>query len=104
MVKQRKTLDRMFDAAERCSAILFFCVADALFGKRARVANSYDRYANIEAAYLLQRMEGHPSIVILATNLDQNLDHAFVRRIRFVVDFPIPENEGRKHIWDKALR
>ena len=69
----------------------------------ASVEDSYVRYENIVAEYILLRIEGHPSIEIIATNLDQNLDHAFVRRIRFVVDFPIPENEGRKHIWDKVL-
>ena len=74
-----KNLDRIFTAARDLDAILFFDEADALFGKRSEVNDSHDRYANVEVAYLLQRMETHSGVAILATNLGQNLDDAFVR-------------------------
>ena len=94
-----KNLDRIFGAAEGSNAILFFDEADALFGKRSEVGDSHDRYANIEVAYLLQKMEGYPGAVILATNFRRNIDDAFVRRLDFVIDFPFPEPEDRKRIW-----
>ena len=94
-----KNLDRIFDAAEGSNAILFFDEADALFGKRSEVRDSHDRYANIEVAYLLQKMEGYPGAVILATNFRRNIDDAFVRRLDFVIDFPFPEAEDRERIW-----
>ena len=90
-----KNLDRIFGAAEGSNAILFFDEADALFGKRSEVGDSHDRYANIEVAYLLQKMEGYPGAVILATNFRRNIDDAFVRRLDFVIDFPFPEPEDR---------
>ena len=90
-----KNLDRIFGAAEGSNAILFFDEADALFGKRSEVGDSHDRYANIEVAYLLQKMEGYPGAVILATNFRRNIDDAFVRRLDFVIDFPFPEKEDR---------
>ena len=96
-----KNLDRIFGAAEGSNAILFFDEADALFGKRSEVGDSHDRYANIEVAYLLQKMEGYPGAVILATNFRRNIDDAFVRRLDFVIDFPFPEPEDRQRIWDK---
>ena len=95
-----KNLDRIFGAAEGSNAILFFDEADALFGKRSEVGDSHDRYANIEVAYLLQKMEGYPGAVILATNFRRNIDDAFVRRLDFVIDFPFPEAEDRRRIWD----
>jgi len=98
-----KNLDRIFDAAEGSNAILFFDEADALFGKRSEVSDSHDRYANIEVAYLLQKMEGYPGAVILATNFRHNIDDAFVRRLDFVIDFPFPEAEDRKRIWKLLL-
>ncbi len=98
-----KNLDRIFGAAEGSNAILFFDEADALFGKRSEVGDSHDRYANIEVAYLLQKMEGYPGAVILATNFRRNIDDAFVRRLDFVIDFPFPEAEDRLRIWDKVL-
>ena len=98
-----KNLDRIFGAAEGSNAILFFDEADALFGKRSEVGDSHDRYANIEVAYLLQKMEGYPGAVILATNFRRNIDDAFVRRLDFVIDFPFPEKEDRIRIWDKVL-
>ena len=98
-----KNLDRIFGAAEGSNAILFFDEADALFGKRSEVGDSHDRYANIEVAYLLQKMEGYPGAVILATNFRRNIDDAFVRRLDFVIDFPFPEPEDRMRIWGKVL-
>jgi ATPase family protein associated with various cellular activities (AAA)/winged helix domain-containing protein len=98
-----KNLDRIFDAAEGSNAILFFDEADALFGKRSEVSDSHDRYANIEVAYLLQKMEGYAGAVILATNFRRNIDDAFVRRLDFVIDFPFPEAEDRRRIWGLLL-
>ena len=89
-----KNLERIFTAADGSNAILFFDEADALFGKRSEVSDAHDRYANIEVAYLLQRMEAYPGAVILATNFQRNIDDAFVRRLDFVVDFPFPEAGG----------
>ena len=98
-----KNLDRIFGAAEGSNAILFFDEADALFGKRSEVSDSHDRYANIEVAYLLQKMEGYPGAVILATNFRRNIDDAFIRRLDFVIDFPFPEKEDRRRIWQPVL-
>ena len=94
-----KNLRRLFDAAEGGGAILFFDEADALFGKRSEVKDSHDRYANIEINYLLQRIESYRGLAILATNMKSALDQAFMRRLRFIVDFPYPENDERKAIW-----
>ena len=85
-----KNLRRVFDAAEDSGAILLFDEADALFGKRSEVKDSHDRYANIEVSYLLQRMEAYRGLAILTTNLKAALDPAFQRRLRFVVQFPVP--------------
>jgi hypothetical protein len=98
-----KNLERIFTAADGSNAILFFDEADALFGKRSEVSDSHDRYANIEVAYLLQRMEAYPGAVILATNFRRNIDDAFVRRLDFVIDFPFPEAEDRRRIWQLVL-
>ncbi|MFO7684163.1 MAG: AAA family ATPase [Chloroflexota bacterium] len=94
-----KNLNRIFRAAENANAILFFDEADALFGKRSEVRDSHDRYANIEISYLLQKMEEYPGLTILATNLRQNLDDAFVRRLAFMVHFPFPDETSRQQIW-----
>jgi AAA+ superfamily predicted ATPase len=94
-----KNLDRIFAAAENANAILFFDEADALFGKRSEVRDSHDRYANIEISYLLQKMEEHEGLAILATNLRQNLDESFVRRMAFTVPFPFPDEASRRRIW-----
>jgi hypothetical protein len=94
-----KNLDRIFAAAENANAILFFDEADALFGKRSEVKDSHDRYANIEISYLLQKMEMYDGIAILATNLRQNLDDAFLRRLAFTVHFPFPDEGDRRRIW-----
>jgi SpoVK/Ycf46/Vps4 family AAA+-type ATPase len=94
-----KNLNRIFKEAEESNAILFFDEADALFGKRSEVRDLHDRYANIEISYLLQKMEENEGIVILATNLSQNIDDAFMRRMHFNVEFPFPEEEYRYKIW-----
>jgi len=95
-----KNLARIFAEAETSNAVLFFDEADALFGKRSEVRDSHDRYANIEISYLLQKMEEYEGITILATNLRQNMDDAFVRRLAFTVPFPFPEEEDRLRIWE----
>jgi hypothetical protein len=94
-----KNLGSIFDEAEQSNAILFFDEADALFGKRSEVKDAHDRYANIETGYLLQRMESYTGITILATNLRQNLDEAFTRRLDFMLDFPFPEPPDRERLW-----
>jgi len=98
-----KNLARLFQEAESSNAILFFDEADALFGKRSEVKDSHDRYANIEVNFLLQKMEEHEGIVILATNLSKNLDDAFLRRLQFTVLFPFPEREERLEIWRRVF-
>jgi hypothetical protein len=98
-----KNLRRVFDAAERTGAILFFDEADALFGTRTDVKDSHDRYANIEVNYLLQRMEGYTGLAILATNRKAALDAAFLRRLRFVVEFPFPSADDRRRIWQRVF-
>jgi hypothetical protein len=98
-----KNLRRVVDAAEEGAAVLLFDEADALFGKRSEVKDSHDRYANIEVSYLLQRMEAYRGLAILTTNRKSALDQAFLRRIRFVVDFPFPEIEQRAEIWRRAF-
>jgi ATPase family associated with various cellular activities (AAA) len=94
-----KNLERIFTAARSSNAILFFDEADALFGKRSEVKDAHDRYANVEAAYLLQKLEEHDGVVILATNLPRNVDQAFMRRIQFHVEFPLPAEPDRESLW-----
>jgi SpoVK/Ycf46/Vps4 family AAA+-type ATPase len=94
-----KNLDRIFQAAENANAILFFDEADALFGKRSEVKDAHDRYANIEVGYLLQKMDEYEGIAILASNLRQNMDEAFIRRLHVVVEFPFPGEDDRRRIW-----
>jgi AAA+ superfamily predicted ATPase len=98
-----KNLHRVFEAADETSAILLFDEADALFGKRSDVKDSHDRYANIEVSYLLQRMEAYHGLAILTTNRKTALDQAFLRRIRFVVEFPFPEVAQRAEIWRRIF-
>ena len=98
-----KNLRRVFDAAELGGAILLFDEADALFGKRSEVKDSHDRYANIEVSYLLQRMEEYRGLAILTTNIKSALDTAFLRRIRFVVQFPFPDAAQRAEIWRRIF-
>jgi hypothetical protein len=94
-----KNLRRVFDAAEESGAVLLFDECDALFGKRSEVRDSHDRYANMEVAYLLQRMDSYRGVAILTTNMRHALDSAFVRRIRFIVQFPFPDADSRARIW-----
>lgn len=98
-----KNLDRIFGEAQASNAVLFFDEADALFGKRSEVKDAHDRYANLEIAFLLQRMEEYSGIVILASNMKQNMDDAFVRRLRFIVPFPFPTEDDRELIWQKCF-
>jgi hypothetical protein len=98
-----KNLHRLFDAADEGGAILLFDEADALFGKRSEVKDSHDRYANIEISYLLQRMEAYRGLAILTTNQRQALDPAFLRRLRFVVQFPFPDAGQRAEIWRRIF-
>jgi hypothetical protein len=98
-----KNLRKVFDAAEDCGAILLFDEADALFGKRTEVKDSHDRHANIEVSYLLQRMEAYNGLAVLTTNLKSSLDTAFLRRLRFVVQFPFPDQEQRIALWQRAF-
>lgn len=101
--ESEKNLDRIFTAAENSNSILFFDEADALFGKRSEVRDSHDRYANIEISYLLQKMEEYQGISVLATNLRQNLDDAFMRRVQAVVEFPFPDEDYRQRIWSSVF-
>ncbi len=98
-----KNLRRLFDAAEDGGSILFFDEADALFGKRSQVKDSHDRYANIEVNYLLQRVEAYHGLAILTSNRKRDLDEAFIRRLRFVANFPVPEHEDRMRIWQQTF-
>lgn len=97
-----KNLKRIFDLADG-NVILFFDEADALFGKRTQVKDAHDRFANIETNYLLQRMEAYRGLAILATNLKSSLDRAFLRRLRFVVNFAVPDARLRREIWERAF-
>ena len=98
-----KNLRRVFHAAEEGGAVLLFDEADALFGKRSEVKDSHDRYANIEISYLLQRMEAYRGLAILTTNMKSVLDLAFLRRIRFIVQFPFPDAAQRAEIWRRIF-
>jgi hypothetical protein len=98
-----KNLRKVFDGAERGGALLLFDEADALFGKRSEVKDSHDRYANLEVSYLLMRMEEYRGLAILTTNMKKALDSAFMRRIRFVVDFPFPDVPERAEIWRRVI-
>jgi vesicle-fusing ATPase len=98
-----KNLRRIFEAAETSGALLLFDEADALFGKRSEVKDSHDRYANIEISYLLQRMEAYRGLAVLTTNLKSTLDDAFMRRLRFIVDFPFPDAALRREIWQRVF-
>lgn len=95
-----KNLEKIFQEAGTSNAILFFDEADALFGKRSEVKDAHDRYANIETGYLLQKMEEYEGISILATNLRSNMDEAFVRRMTFIVELPLPRETERRAIWE----
>lgn len=98
-----KNLRRVFEAAEGSGSILFFDEADSLFGSRTEVRDSHDRYANLEINYLLQRMEDYTGLAILATNRQSTLDTAFLRRLRFVIEFPFPVADDRRRIWERVF-
>ena len=98
-----KNLDAAFRQAEDSQALLFFDEADALFGKRGEVTNGMDRYANLEVGFLLQRLEQSHALVILASNLKENLDQAFTRRFHHIIHFPRPETQERERIWRLAF-
>ena len=98
-----KNLSHLFEKAENKNWILFFDEADALFGKRTNVKDAHDKYANQEASYLLQRVEQHDGLVILATNFKNNIDDAFMRRFQSVIHFPLPNAEERQMLWKKSF-
>jgi len=98
-----KNLRRVFDAADHGAAVLLFDEADALFGRRTEVRDSHDRYANVEVSYLLQRMEAYRGLAILTTNMAEVLDAAFLRRVRFLVNFPFPDEAMRLELWRRAF-
>jgi hypothetical protein len=98
-----KNLRHVFDAADEGGVVLLFDEADAIFGKRSEVKDSHDRYANIEVSYLLQRMECYNGLAILTTNQKSAVDPAFLRRLRFIVQFPFPDQEQRKEIWKRVF-
>ena len=98
-----KNLEKVFSQAERKDWILFFDESEALFGKRTNINSSHDRFANQEVSYLLQRVEDYPGVVILASNLKQNLDEAFTRRFQSIIHFPMPRQGERLKIWQKAF-
>ena len=98
-----KNLERIFVEAAGVNAVLLFDEADAIFGKRSEVRDAHDRYANVESAYLLQRMESFDGLAILATNLRANIDEAFTRRLDVMVDFPLPDADHRHALWDRCL-
>lgn len=96
-----KNLAAVFDGAKKSNVILLFDETDALFGKRTEVKDSHDKHANLETAYILQKMEEYDGITIMTTNLAENLDAAFFRRISYVIHFPLPDVNSRKIIWQK---
>jgi len=98
-----KNLKRVFDVADVSDMILFFDEADSLFGRRTEVSDAHDRYANLEISYLLERMERFKGLAILATNRKKDLDEAFLRRLRYIVDFPLPDAQERKKIWRQVV-
>lgn len=98
-----KNLEKIFDEAQKGSCILFFDEMDALFGKRSETKDAHDKYANLETAYLLQRLEQYDGVVLMATNYFSNIDEAFLRRIHFVFHIPFPDAVQRRQLWQKAF-
>jgi SpoVK/Ycf46/Vps4 family AAA+-type ATPase len=94
-----KNLHKIFQAADASNAMLFFDEADALFGKRSEIKDAHDRYANIEVAYLLQKIEEYEGVVVLASNLSKNIDDAFSRRMHYVIEFTLPGQQHREQLW-----
>ena len=97
-----KNLDRVFAAAQGANAVLLFDEADAIFGKRSEIHDAHDRYANVEIAYLLQRIEDYDGVAILTSNLRHHLDEAFLRRLTCAITFPIPDDDARRRLWAGA--
>lgn len=98
-----RNLNEIFEEAQKSQAVIFFDEADVLFSKRSEVKDSNDKYSNMEAAFMLQKIEEYTGIVILATNYQQNIDEAFKRRIKFLIDFCFPDSHYRKILWLKAF-
>jgi len=98
-----KNLKRLFDTADMADTVLLFDEADALFGKRTEVKDAHDRYANLEISYLLERMERFQGLAILATNRQKDLDEAFLRRLRYIIEFPLPEERERRRLWQQVI-
>jgi ATPase family associated with various cellular activities (AAA) len=98
-----KNLQRLFDEADRVDSVLLFDEADSIFGKRSETKDAHDRYANLESSYLLQRLESFDGVAVLTTNLRSNIDEAFTRRFDLVVDFPFPDRELRRTLWEQCL-
>lgn len=98
-----KNLNAVFEAVKKGQDVLFFDEADVLFGRRTEVKDSNDKHSNMETAYLLQKMEEYEGIVILATNYMQNIDEAFKRRIQYLVEFPFPDADCRRQLWEKVF-
>jgi len=98
-----KNLEEIFAAAAAGNLVLLFDEADALFGKRSEVSDARDRYANVEVSYLLQRLETFEGLVVMTTNLQNNIDQAFLRRVHVTVEFPLPDPADRKKIWTRCL-
>ncbi|MDH6141860.1 hypothetical protein P3T35_003881 [Kitasatospora sp. GP30] len=98
-----KNLERIFTEASRVNGVLLFDEADAIFGKRSQVKDAHDRHANVESAYLLQRMESFDGIAVLTTNLRANLDEAFTRRLDVIAEFPVPDEDQRRALWERCL-
>lgn len=98
-----KKLQAIFELAENSNGVLFFDEADSLFGKRSEIKDSHDRHANLQTSYILQRIEEYKGIVVLATNYSVNIDSAFLRRMRFVIEFPLPDKKTRKNLWESLL-
>lgn len=98
-----KSLGEIFDIAQQSNAILFFDETDALFGKRSEIKDSHDKYANVETSFLLQRLESFDGVVLMSTNLLQNIDDAFMRRISYIVNFPFPDASRRLELWKKMF-
>lgn len=98
-----KNITKIFDNAMSSNSILFFDEADALFGKRSEVKDAHDKYANIETGHLLQKIEEHDGVVIMTTNLRNNIDNAFVRRMYAIVEFPFPDKNSRQQIWQRLF-
>ena len=99
-----KNLARVFDTAERENWVLFFDEADALFSSRGEVSSSNDRHANQQVSFLLQRVENYDGVIVMATNLKDNIDTAFLRRFQLTIEFPMPEASIRTKIWENLLR